>query len=612
MKIANYKTAKVGWVIDYNESKIDAKTASRIGGNVAGKKETLERIFNHFAFQRETAGLKNRFIHLKLSLSPSDVNISSNIFRKITERVLSEGLGLNNNPYVIYRHYDTDHPHIHVVVSRVTFDGILVRDSFDGLKLKRLEQKLDKDFELTSSFDRLLSHKGVRTQQKWEKERSERTGIKSVRNYIQFAVIESLHNKPSLTVFVKRLERRGVKIWHRKIHRGLKTHHGLSYSLDPGLINVHFSEKSTNALVAGVTEKDLAILSKTNSSKIEHIFFGPILARLVLNSRGIPELCLNETKPDDHLKPYSFRAGNLGPFFQYPSILSQLSEIEQDTLNYITLMSSKRITHEDYKRKPLTENENSLSKLILAAEIRSEERVIEALREGLNLSQLESMDRVCTEEEKKFIKFAIANEKYQKIDENITTLAIEKLSKLTLQFTSLTQNSPHSETLRAIRLISEQKWTVLQEMLVEAMRNGSRKKAPDPVIMFLKIPTTLSLAMMDYQHWYQNENVELVEDPQSALRHMINRDTEALIVALKNFDEEKVRDILTRGMPDVKLIPLEHLGKVTDPTLSEILYDQSVRHKETESVTDSQRKQQNAVEKQDEKKLTNEKGYEIN
>jgi hypothetical protein len=575
MKIANYKTAKVGWVLDYNESKIESNTAARIGGNVAGNKEAVERIFNHFAFQRESSGLKNRFIHLKLSLSPLDNNISSKNFRQIAEKVL-EGLDLKNNPFIIYRHYDTEHPHLHIVISRVTFDGNLIRDSFDGLRIKRIEEKLDKEFRLTPSSGRILSPMGIRMPQKWERERSEKTGAKSVRNYIQCGIIESINDNPTLTIFVKRLERRGIKIWRREINRESKVYHGLSCSLDPNMLKIKFQDKSPFGLAGGIEENEIDKFASQVPVKTDHKFFGKIIAKLVTNVKGIPEFCMGGTMPDDALKPYSFRAANLGPFFQYNSIMSQLSGIEPDTLEYITLRAKKPI-QQDYVRKPLTENEHESSKLILAAEIKSVTRVSEALKDGIKLSEIERMDRACTEAEKNFIRMVVeANADLAEKRGHLTGREVDVFSKLILQLRNFTNEKPNPSTIKSIRLISEKNWTELQSMLNEIKDTNVRENAPSPNIMYLGIPTALSFTMMDYQLWYNSDRIDQVEDANSAERHRVQKDTMALLKALQSFDEEKVWEILTSGEPDVAKIPLEHIGKVNDPALIRLLNKLSI------------------------------------
>jgi hypothetical protein len=40
-----------------------------------------------------------------------------------------EANGFSNNQYIIFRHHDTDHPHIHLLANRICFDGNVVSDS---------------------------------------------------------------------------------------------------------------------------------------------------------------------------------------------------------------------------------------------------------------------------------------------------------------------------------------------------------------------------------------------------------------------------------------------------------------------------------------------------
>ncbi len=52
------------------------------------------------------------------------------------------GMGFTNNQYLIFRHYDADHPHIHLLVNRITYDGDVVSDSNNYKKSEAILRKL--------------------------------------------------------------------------------------------------------------------------------------------------------------------------------------------------------------------------------------------------------------------------------------------------------------------------------------------------------------------------------------------------------------------------------------------------------------------------------------
>lgn len=59
-----------------------------------------------------------------------------------------QGMGYARQPYVIYQHYDTEHPHIHIVSVRVDTMGKKISDSFEREKSNTLRQQIEKDFGL--------------------------------------------------------------------------------------------------------------------------------------------------------------------------------------------------------------------------------------------------------------------------------------------------------------------------------------------------------------------------------------------------------------------------------------------------------------------------------
>ncbi|HEV8512574.1 MAG TPA: relaxase/mobilization nuclease domain-containing protein, partial [Cyclobacteriaceae bacterium] len=400
MKIIISHSAHVRHSCRYNEAKVDMGIASVIGGNMAIGREAgyvldaadlsaiiaknsenpsaqkhdaervvrsinekakktslkLERLFNHIAFKRrKSSKLKNRFSHIKISLSPEDRNLTTRKLRLICETAL-EKLGYKNCPFVLYQHKDTLHPHVHIVVSRVTFSGDLVSNSYLGLKAKRIEETIEKDFELVGSYERIIQN-GVRNPQKWERLRMDKTGFKSMRSYAQIAILESIKDRPTLDVLLRRLERRGIELWRSEFTRKGITYSGLSYTIKPKLVKYKFKSDKADRI-----------------NKIDHV-----AGDIMINEKGFPELCPNNSKPAK-LKPFSFRAANLGPAFQEKNLFSFLLSVNPETLRSITIDKTgvgKNRT-DLYQRESFTKNEvPELSSLILAAEMNSSSRMVE-------------------------------------------------------------------------------------------------------------------------------------------------------------------------------------------------------------------------------------------
>ena len=72
--------------------------------------------------------------HLALSFDPTDVPTRDEL-RGAVDRTLRD-LGLGDHPALVVAHTDTDHPHVHVMVSRVGADGKAWSTSFSNRRLR--------------------------------------------------------------------------------------------------------------------------------------------------------------------------------------------------------------------------------------------------------------------------------------------------------------------------------------------------------------------------------------------------------------------------------------------------------------------------------------------
>ena len=68
-------------------------------------------------------------LHVSLAASPGE-HLTDAQWLKIGQYYIN-GMNLNQNQYVMSRHTDTEHEHIHMVVNRIQFDGKVTSDSHD-------------------------------------------------------------------------------------------------------------------------------------------------------------------------------------------------------------------------------------------------------------------------------------------------------------------------------------------------------------------------------------------------------------------------------------------------------------------------------------------------
>ena len=144
-------TAKLSSVLDYNEQKVAQNDARLI--HVQGflqHPELLTLAEKTERFARLNA-LNNRskvnMLHATLNFDRSDM-LSVPQLAAIADRYM-QGLGMEQQPYLVYQHLDAGHPHLHIVSSIIRPDGTRLKDNHIGRRLSAPTRKLiEKEFGL--------------------------------------------------------------------------------------------------------------------------------------------------------------------------------------------------------------------------------------------------------------------------------------------------------------------------------------------------------------------------------------------------------------------------------------------------------------------------------
>lgn len=90
----------------------------------------------------------NRYVyHTSLNFPKEDV-LSNEKLLAIAHDYLTEN-GYDNNQYFIFRHHDADHPHLHLLVNRIAFDGHVVSDSNNYKKSESIIRRIELQYGLT-------------------------------------------------------------------------------------------------------------------------------------------------------------------------------------------------------------------------------------------------------------------------------------------------------------------------------------------------------------------------------------------------------------------------------------------------------------------------------
>jgi hypothetical protein len=99
--------------------------------------------------------LKQPVFHAILSYYPGE-QVTNEKMILIAKEYL-EQLGIKNTQYVVVKHTDRKHPHVHIVANRVDNDGKTIKDNWLGLRGKKVAQHLTQKHELVQAQKKNLS-----------------------------------------------------------------------------------------------------------------------------------------------------------------------------------------------------------------------------------------------------------------------------------------------------------------------------------------------------------------------------------------------------------------------------------------------------------------------
>ena len=120
--------------------------AEIIAGNMGGRNAI--QLSKEFRLSRQLHPEAEKVVyHASLSLPPGE-RLDDSTWDEITSKYL-EGMGFGCNQYVVYRHSDKDHDHVHIVASRIRLDNSkIVSDSWDYVRSENLIRQLEKEYGL--------------------------------------------------------------------------------------------------------------------------------------------------------------------------------------------------------------------------------------------------------------------------------------------------------------------------------------------------------------------------------------------------------------------------------------------------------------------------------
>ncbi len=147
--------------------------------------------------------LTNPVYHISLNFAQEDgVRLTDELMTEIAREYMQR-MGIVNTQYIVCRHTDTAHPHLHIVANRVDNDGRTISDSNDSRRSVEICRALTNEYGL-----HIANGKG-------KVRRDRLRGKDCIRYHIYDAVIAALATCRSWSELDKTLNRQGIYIRFR-------------------------------------------------------------------------------------------------------------------------------------------------------------------------------------------------------------------------------------------------------------------------------------------------------------------------------------------------------------------------------------------------------------
>jgi len=358
-------------VVKYNEEKIIKGYGELLSTNMLGdNSKSLCNEFDTICALRPS--VSKVVYHTSLSISP-DEKLTNDQFIEIGEEYLKR-MGFDNSQYLIYRHTDQEHPHIHLIANRITMNGEVVSDKWNYKRSEKVVRELEKTFGLKEVVS---SDKTQETAlSKGQIEYFKRTGQLPVKTQLQMIIKDAITKASSFEQFEASVNEKGANVLFHK--NGNDKIYGVSFELDgvkfkgsslgkaytfnkilEAINNVHSVNKES-AIGLNETSVDVKIASDNDIKKELKAIVGSVLKDSVelnqfaqiLHNKGI-SIILHKNSLGNifglsfNFKNTQIKGSDLGKQFSLTSIKNQIYDNKN---NQGAGLSTSRLSVSDLER----------------------------------------------------------------------------------------------------------------------------------------------------------------------------------------------------------------------------------------------------------------------
>lgn len=249
----------------YNLEKVDKGVAEILDHSFASTSERI--IMKEIQMVKMLRpNLQKYFYHTSINFPPGE-DLPNKKMKQIGLDYL-EGNGFTQHQFIMFRHYDADHPHLHILVNRIGYDGSVVSDSNDFSRSEKVLRELEKKYNLTQVMP--SKEAKVRAITKDELEMVKRTSAPSHKMKLQSIIRKILQTKPELTTeeFINVLRSNRINVLFNQASTGYVS--GISYgykgmTIKGAKLGNDFKWSSIKSRITYDQERDRAMIQQINA-----------------------------------------------------------------------------------------------------------------------------------------------------------------------------------------------------------------------------------------------------------------------------------------------------------------------------------------------------------
>ena len=133
-----------GGVINYVLNREEAQIIGTKGVRTSDK----ETMINSFNIQSKLNSIAKPVVHISLNFSARDRDkLTNSTMREIAKQYMDK-MGYANTQVLMVRHNDREHPHVHMILNRIDFDGKRISDQNERIRNVKICKELSMKYEL--------------------------------------------------------------------------------------------------------------------------------------------------------------------------------------------------------------------------------------------------------------------------------------------------------------------------------------------------------------------------------------------------------------------------------------------------------------------------------